>query len=185
MVNWERITEKKRLEEQQADYSAQMEAIGRTNLIAQFNLDGTVITANDNFLKAMGYTLDEIRGQHHRMFCDAEYGHSDEYHQFWVKLNRGEFVADDFKRIAKGGREVWIRASYNPICDMHGKVVKVVKFATDITRAVLAQHEAERIDAQAKAAAEDLRSRVTQLMTVVEAIANGDLTQNVEQSGDG
>ncbi|WP_010585909.1 methyl-accepting chemotaxis protein [Schlesneria paludicola] len=183
MVNWDRITEKKILEMQQADYAAQMEAIGRTNLIIQFLPDGTVITANDNFLNAMGYSLDEIRGHHHRMFVDHQFAQTSDYRDFWAKLQRGEHIADDFKRIAKGGREVWIRAAYNPIADAHGKILKVVKFATDITSAVLAQNETLRIQTEQRAAAEDLRKRVTLLTTVVEAIANGDLTQNVEDAG--
>lgn len=184
MVNWERITEKKTLEKRQADLAAQMEAMGRTNLVIQFEPDGTVITANDNFLKGMGYTLEEVQGRHHRMFCEDQYSQSAEYREFWAKLQRGEYVADDFKRVGKGGREVWIRAAYNPICDERGKVLKVVKFATDITGAVLARNEAQRIQAERQAAAEDLRLRVAQLTTVVEAIANGDLTQDVKQQGD-
>lgn len=183
MVNWDRITEKKQLEEKQDDLAAQMEAIGRTNLIIQFNPDGTVITANDNFLKAMGYSLNEIQGRHHQIFCDDDLTQSSGYREFWARLQRGEYVADDFKRIAKGGREVWIRAAYNPICKRNGEVIKVVKFATDITSAVIAQNETLRKEAEQRAAAEDLRNRVTELTTIVEAIANGDLTQNLEQSG--
>ncbi len=183
MVNWDRITEKKQLEERQDDLAAQMEAIGRTNLIIQFKPDGTVITANDNFLKAMGYSLNEIQGRHHRILCDDELTQSSEYREFWAKLQRGEYVADDFKRIARGGREVWIRAAYNPICNRNGEVIKVVKFATDITSAVIAQNETLRNQAEQRAAAEDLRNRVTELTTIVEAIANGDLTQNLEQNG--
>lgn len=183
MVHWERITKKVQIEVQQADFAAQMEAIGRTNLIVQFSPDGTVITANENFLRGMGYSLDEIRGKHHRMFCDEQYAHSVEYREFWAKLQRGDFVADDFKRIGKGGRVVWIRAAYNPICDARGKVLKVVKFATDITSAVIAQNETLRSQAEQQAAAEDLRQRVAQLTTVVEAIANGDLTQDVPLKG--
>jgi methyl-accepting chemotaxis protein len=183
MINWEIITEKLRLEAQQIDYAMQMEAIGRTNLIIQFQPDGTVITANDNFLKGMGYTLEEIQGKHHRIFCDDAYAQSAEYTDLWAKLQRGEHVASDFKRLGKGGKEVWIRAAYNPIRDQQGKVAKVVKFATDITAAVLMQKEADRVQAERYAAAEDLRLRVAQLTTVVEAIADGDLTREVTQQG--
>ncbi len=183
MVTWEVITEKRALEERSADLAAQMEAIGRTNAVIEFKPDGTIITANANFLKVMGYDLDEIVGKHHRMFADEKVGQSSEYREFWAKLARGEFVSDDFERMAKGGREVWLRAAYNPIRDTRGKVVKVVKFATDITEAVLAQQEAERIAAQQREAADDLRQRVTLLMTIVEAIANGDLTQEVSDAG--
>ncbi len=184
MLNWDLITEKRRLEDQQADSAAQMEAIGRTNMVIQFHVDGSIITANDNFLIAMGYKLDEVVGKHHRIFCDPDFIKSSEYRDFWMKLQSGEFVAGDFLRITKTGGEVWIRAAYNPIRDVHGKVVKVVKFATDITKAVLAQNEAERIDAIQKAAAEDLKRRVSRLMVIVEAIANGDLTQEVMTDGD-
>jgi methyl-accepting chemotaxis protein len=183
MVNWERITEKQRLEEQQADLVSQMVAIGRTNMIIQFHPDGTVITANENFLQAMGYALEEIQEKHHRIFCDGQFSQTAEYREFWAKLQRGEFVSDDFKRITKSGREVWIRAAYNPICDAQGKVIKVVKFATDITAAVMAQQESLRMQAEQRAAAEDLRNRVTQLTIIMEAIANGDLTQDVQQQG--
>ncbi len=183
VVNWERITEQRMLELQQADYAAQMQAIGRTNLTIQFLPDGTVVSANDNFLNAMGYTLEEIRGQHHRMFVDRQFAETSEYREFWAKLQRGEFIADDFKRITKAGREIWIRAAYNPIADAQGKIAKVIKFATDITAAVKAQHETLRNQEVQWAAAEDLKKRVTLLTNVVEAIANGDLTQHVDDTG--
>lgn len=183
VVNWERITEQKRLEENQANLAAQMEAIGRTNLVIEFGPDGTILTANANFLNGMGYQLDEIRGHHHRMFCNEQYAQSREYQEFWAKLQRGEYVADDFLRIGKGGREVWIRASYNPIRNAQGVVEKVVKFATDITAAKTVELEMERNQAEQRAAAEDLRQRVALLTTVMEAIANGDLTRQVDQQG--
>ena len=167
----------------QADLAAQMEAIGRTNLVIHFQPDGTILTANENFLKGMGYTLDEIRGQHHRLFCDPQYAQSQEYREFWAKLQRGEFIASDFLRIAKGGREVWIRAAYNPIRDAAGRVTKIVKFATDITAEVLADLETRRRQVEQQAAADDMKQRAMVLTNVVEAIANGDLTRNVEQQG--
>ncbi len=99
----------------------------------EFNLDGTVITANENFLKVLGYRLDEVKGKHHSMFVEPAYRASAEYKQFWRDLNDGKFQAAEYKRIGKGGREVWIQASYNPIFDLNGKPFKVVKYATDIT----------------------------------------------------
>jgi PAS domain S-box-containing protein len=96
-------------------------------------MDGTVITANDNFLHALGYTLDEIKGKHHSLFVDENYRQSADYAEFWGKLRRGEYQAAEYKRIGKGGREVWIQASYNPILDLNGKPFKVVKYATDIS----------------------------------------------------
>lgn len=116
-----------------ADSQGKINAISKSQAVIEFNMDGTIITANDNYLGAIGYSLAEIQGQHHRMFVPADYGQSDEYQAFWAKLNRGEFETAQYKRIAKGGREIWIQASYNPIFDLHGKPVKVVKFASDIT----------------------------------------------------
>jgi methyl-accepting chemotaxis protein len=117
-----------------ADLLGKVNAISRSQAVIEFNLDGTIISANENFLRSSGYRLDEIVGKHHSIFVTAEYRASPEYRQFWEKLNRGEFEAAQYKRIAKGGREVWIEASYNPILDLNGKVCKVVKFASDITK---------------------------------------------------
>ncbi len=121
---------------QNADYLGQIDAIGKAQAVIEFNLDGTVITANDNFLKTLGYSLDEIKGKHHGLFVEPSYRASAEYRNFWRDLNDGKFQADRFKRIGKGGKEVWIQASYNPIFDLNGKPFKVVKYATDVTAAV-------------------------------------------------
>jgi methyl-accepting chemotaxis protein len=118
---------------QAADYAGQIEAIGKSQAVIEFNMDGTIIQANDNFLNTMGYRADEVQGQHHSLFADTEYKNSSEYRQFWEKLNRGEYEAGEFKRIGKGGKEIWIQASYNPIMDLNGKPFKVVKYATDVT----------------------------------------------------
>jgi len=112
---------------------AQAAAIGKSQAVIEFKPDGTIVTANENFLKAMGYALDEIKGKHHSMFVEPAYRDSRDYREFWASLNRGELQAAQYKRIAKGGREIWIQASYNPITDASGKVVGVIKFATDIT----------------------------------------------------
>ncbi|MFZ0734536.1 MAG: PAS domain S-box protein [Candidatus Sulfotelmatobacter sp.] len=116
-----------------ADYKGQIAAIGKAQAVIEFNMDGTVITANDNFLNALGYTLAEVKGKHHSMFVDEAYKQSAAYKEFWAKLNRGEYDAAEYKRIGKGGKEVWIQASYNPILDLDGKPFKVVKYATDVT----------------------------------------------------
>ncbi len=121
-----------------ADYVGQIAAIGKSQAVIEFKMDGTVLTANDNFLKALGYTLDEIKGRHHSMFVDEAYRQSYEYKEFWAALNRGEYQAAEYKRIGKGGKEVWIQASYNPIMDLNGKPFKVVKYATDTTPQKLA-----------------------------------------------
>jgi len=127
-----------------ADFEGQVAAIGRSSAVIQFELDGTIIDANENFLGAMGYTRDEIVGKSHSLFVTPEYRQSPDYRAFWDALRRGEFRSDEFKRIGKGGKEVWIQASYNPILDMNGKPFKVVKFATDTTRSVLARLKNEQ-----------------------------------------
>lgn len=108
-------------------------ALDKVQAIIEFDMSGHIITANHNFLSTMGYTLDEVVGRHHSMFVEADAVNSDEYRNFWAKLNRGEFESREFKRVAKGGREVWISASYNPLVDAEGKPYKVIKFASDIT----------------------------------------------------
>jgi methyl-accepting chemotaxis protein len=113
-LEWADVTEKRKMEQQSA-------AIAKSQAIIEFNLDGSVVTANDNFLNCLGYTLDEIKGQHHRMFCDPAYVNSSEYPAFWAKLNRGEFDAGVYRRIGKGGKEIWIQAVYNPILNAAGK----------------------------------------------------------------
>ncbi|MCM2291120.1 methyl-accepting chemotaxis protein [Allorhizobium sp. BGMRC 0089] len=118
------------------DYAAQIAAISRSQAIIEFNIDGTILTANANFLKTMGYGLDEIKGKHHSMFVEKDYASSPEYREFWRLLNDGKYQAAEFKRVTKDGRQIIISASYNPILDQNGKVVKVVKFATDVTQRV-------------------------------------------------
>jgi len=127
---------------------AQLDAISRSMAVIEFDLQGNIITANDNFLNALGYSLAEVQGKHHRIFVDAAYGQSSEYRQFWQKLQSGSFFTDRFKRIAKNGKAVWIEASYNPVLDASGKPIKVVKFATNITAKVEAENDAKgRLDA--------------------------------------
>ncbi|WLS05615.1 methyl-accepting chemotaxis protein [Shinella oryzae] len=121
-----------------AEAIGKLAALSRAQAIIEFTLDGHVLTANDNFLAVLGYDLAEIVGRAHSMFVEPAYAQSADYAAFWQRLQRGEFVAAEFKRIGKGGREVWIQASYNPIFDPDGRVVKVVKFATDITARVKA-----------------------------------------------
>jgi methyl-accepting chemotaxis protein len=133
VVNWEEISEKKRLERETADYMSLITAIGRSQAVIEFGMDGSIRTANENFLKTLGYTLSEIEGNHHSMFVDADHRETNEYKEFWAALNRGEYRAGEFRRIGKGGREVWIQASYNPVMDASGKPYKVVKHATDVT----------------------------------------------------
>jgi methyl-accepting chemotaxis protein len=140
MVNWDVITEQKL---QNADYEGQIEAIRKSQGVIEFEMDGTIITANDNFLNFMGYTLGEVQGKHHGIFADDQVRQSAEYKEFWATLNRGEYVTAEFKRLGKGGKEVWLQASYNPILDLNGKPRKVVKFATDVTERVRLQQAAD------------------------------------------
>jgi methyl-accepting chemotaxis protein len=116
-----------------ADLSGKVEAIGRSQAVIEFEMNGAIITANDNFLRLVGYTLDEIKGRHHSMFVEPAYRDSADYKLFWEKLNRGEFQAQQYKRLGKGGKVAWIEASYNPVLDLNGKLWKVVKFATDLS----------------------------------------------------
>lgn len=130
---------------QNADYKGQIEAISKSQAVIHFNLDGIIQWANPNFLGAVGYTLDEIKGQHHRIFVDKDYGNGTEYALFWESLRQGKFQSDEYKRFGKGGKEIWIQASYNPIFDPNGKAFKVVKYATDITQQVQNRSEKARI----------------------------------------
>ena len=124
------ITEQKN---RAADHEAQIAAIGRVQAVIEFDLDGTVLQANENFLATLGYRLDEIAGKHHRMFCDPAYAGSADYARFWERLRAGEYIAAEFQRFGKGGKVVWVEEAYNPIFDAQGKPLKDVKFATDIT----------------------------------------------------
>jgi methyl-accepting chemotaxis protein len=143
-----------------AEDAGKLDALSRAQATIEFTPDGHILTANENFLKTLGYTLEEIRGRHHSMFCDSVYAASAEYKEFWRSLAAGQFAADEFARIGKGGRKVFIQASYNPIFDMSGKVFKVVKFATDVS---------ERVRA------------VNELAIGLQAMADGDLDQTIEK----
>ena len=150
---------------QAADSAGQLAAIAKSQAVIEFSMDGRILSANDNFLAATGYSLDEVRGQHHSLFVEPEHRSSVEYRQFWEKLGRGEYDAGQYRRLGKGGREVWIQASYNPILDLNGKPFKVVKYATDITAQV---HENQA-----------MQRAVAQTREVVAAAKQGDLTQRV------
>jgi len=171
-----------------ADLVAIFAAIQRAQAVIEFKLDGTILTANDNFLDVMGYRLDEIVGRKHAIFVEESYRHSQQYREFWAKLNNGDFTSGEFMRITKSGSQVWIQASYNPIFDAAGKVYKVVKFATDITAAKKASLDmAKRIAENAEAeqqALMTLDSKVNSLLAVVAAAADGDLTREITVHGD-
>ncbi|MCM2476420.1 PAS domain S-box protein [Rhizobium sp. CG5] len=142
-----------------AEDAGKMEALSRAQAIIEFTPTGEIVTANENFLSTLGYSLSEIQGKHHSLFCDPSYTSSTAYREFWKKLSGGELAADEFMRVGKGGRKIHIQASYNPIFDMNGKVFKVVKFATDVTGRV------ENVDT---------------LAGCLTNLANGDLSQKIE-----
>jgi methyl-accepting chemotaxis protein len=132
VVEWANAKERM----QNLDYQSQMVAISRVQGIIEFTTDGEIVTANDNFLKTIGYRIDEIKGRNHSILVEPNYAKSPEYKEFWDALRRGEFQAAEFTRYGKNGKQVVINASYNPILDAKGKVTKVVKFATDVTERV-------------------------------------------------
>jgi len=116
-------------------------AVNRVRAVIEFDMQGNILSANELFLAASGYTLDEIVGKHHALFCEPDFVASETYRQFWAGLGLGEFAAGEYKRLGKGGREVWLQASYNPIMDAEGRPTRVVKFATDVTAAKMANAE--------------------------------------------
>jgi len=149
-----------------ANLAGQIAAIGKAQAVIEFNMDGTIITANANFLGAMGYALEEIRGRHHSMFVEPAERDSAEYREFWAKLNRGEYQAAEYKRVGKGGKEIWIQASYNPILDLNNRPYKVVKYATDVTRQVLVRMGNERVRSMMEtvaSGAEELNASVREI----------------------
>jgi methyl-accepting chemotaxis protein len=149
-----------------ADLAGQIAAIGKSQAVIEFNMDGSILTANENFLNALGYSLGEIKGKRHSMFVDAADRESAAYREFWANLNAGRYQAGEFKRIGKGGREVWIQASYNPILDLNGKPFKVVKYAADTTAQVLARKRAESVRGMMEtvaAGAEELNASVREI----------------------
>jgi methyl-accepting chemotaxis protein len=162
--------------QQNAEYEGKVRAVDRAQAVIEFDLSGHVLFANQNFLDTLGYRLDEIQGKHHRMFCDDAYSATAEYRDFWAKLNRGEFDAGRYKRVGKGGRTVWIQATYNPIFDVGGRLHKVIKFATDVTAQV-------ELEEQVRCRAESDQRKVAALLHVVNQAAAGDLTGAVDVTG--
>ncbi|MCD5355251.1 PAS domain-containing protein, partial [Kineosporia mesophila] len=147
-----------------SEYAGRVTAIDRAQAVIEFDLDGKILVANDNFLKTMGYTQNEIAGQHHSIFCTQEYVLSEEYRDFWLRLQRGELRSGRFQRVGKYGRDVWIQASYNPILDLAGRPMKVIKYAYDITDQV-------QLEQRLKAKADAMSAAVQQLTESIEAIS--------------
>jgi methyl-accepting chemotaxis protein len=147
-----------------AEFEGQVSAIGRAQAVIEFDLEGTILDANDNFLRTVGYSLRELKGQHHSMLCAADYVTSPEYRDFWLRLRNGEFRTGRFHRVGKFGRDVWIQASYNPILDLGGNPVKVIKYAYDITDQV-------QLEERLQAKTEEMTVAVHRLTTSIDEIA--------------
>jgi methyl-accepting chemotaxis protein len=164
------------------ELDAQVAAMDRSQAVIEFKLDGTIIRANPNFLGALGYTASEIEGRHHSLFVPAGEAQSAAYQDFWARLNRGEFVAAKFLRIGKGGQEVWIQASYNPVLDSAGKPYKVIKFATDVTAI---EQERMRGEAERRQADAEQGAVVAALAESLRRLAQGDLTADIQAQFEG
>lgn len=134
--------------QQESEANAKLQAIDRAMAVIEFNLDGSILSANQNFLTRMGYTFAELKGKHHRMFCTPQLANSSTYQDFWRRLNQGEFFHGQFERVDKRGQTVWLEANYNPVYDAAGRLCKVVKFASDVTARVQ-QHEQDARSASA------------------------------------
>ncbi len=178
-LEWRNVTEARKLDVLNADYKGQIAAIDKSQAVISFEMNGNVISANENFLSTLGYTADEIKGKHHSMFVAEDERNSVEYREFWAQLNRGEYAAKEFKRIGKGGKEVWIQASYNPIMDINGKPTKVVKYATDITTEVVARKKMALILEQVSESSATLAASAEELTAVSSQMAsNADETSS-------
>ncbi|HIB69351.1 MAG TPA: PAS domain S-box protein [Phycisphaerales bacterium] len=161
--------------------NADFEGINTAQAVIEFEPDGTIRFANPNFLKTVGYSLQEVQGEHHKMFVEPEMRNTSAYRNFWLNLSQGKSQVGEFKRIGKGGREIWISASYTPIRGLDGEVYKVIKYATDLTErkvreAEMARHERE--------AAEDLAQKVSSIMETVRLLETGDLTAEFKVKSD-
>ncbi|MFN7038410.1 MAG: PAS domain S-box protein [Alphaproteobacteria bacterium] len=131
---------------QNADYLGQINAIHKSKAVITFDLEGNILDANDNFLKTMGYSHEEIKGKHHSMFVESEYRNSNEYKQFWAELKQGIYHSGEFKRVNKSGKKIWLQACYNPILNLNGKPFKIVKYASDITKQMKNQRIKDIVD---------------------------------------
>jgi methyl-accepting chemotaxis protein len=164
--------------EHYAELQNRMAAISRSQAVIEFNLDGTVIEANPNFFAAMGYESGEVVGRHHSMFMDPAEAQSPAYREFWRDLNQGQFVAGKFRRLAKGAREIWLQATYNPVLGADGRPYKVIKFAVDITEAeqktLVQEEERTRLETAQEALVSVLAHNLSKL-------SQGDLTARIDQ----
>jgi methyl-accepting chemotaxis protein len=165
--------------ERLAELEALSAAIQNSQAVIEFGVDGSILTANDNFLRTMGYSLSEVRGRHHSLFCKPDFVASNEYKDFWRRLGVGEAFVDRILRIGKDGREVWLQASYNPLRDVTGKVYKVVKLASDISDI---EAERRRNDADRAASEKEQAHLVSTLGDSLGRLADGDLTARIDST---
>lgn len=168
------ITEEKA---KQAEYEAKVDAILEAQAVIEFDLDGHVLTANRNFLAALGYSMREIEGRHHSMFCDPDYVKGEEYRSFWLRLSEGEFISGRFQRVGKFDRPVWIQATYNPVLDQNGRPTKVIKYAHDITREV-------ELNAKVVSESSLMTDHVKELLGSIQSISSSTVAagRNAEES---
>ncbi len=174
------ITERKELT---LEHESKLEALDRSQAVIEFDLDGTILQANDNFLRSLGYRATDIVGKHHRMFCKEDFRSGPEYREFWQRLREGKFNSGQYCRVDSSGNDIWIQASYNPLLDSFGKVRGVVKFATDVTEQVKLAQRADQAEAE-QAKHEDTRRRVELSLEAVQRASKGDLTARLPEDGD-
>ncbi|MFG0327040.1 MAG: methyl-accepting chemotaxis protein [Phycisphaerales bacterium JB037] len=172
VVNWEDVTARKTAEAEAQEYTNQINGFSASQAMIEFEIDGTIVNANDNFCNALGYRLGEIKGQHHRMFVDPQEASSPEYRSFWADLAAGRFKAGEFRRVTKSGQDLWILASYNPILDESGKAYKVIKLASDITAQKQQQLQMEREAEESRLRDQEQARALAELITNIAASAD-------------
>jgi methyl-accepting chemotaxis protein len=168
-------TEVTEMKTRAADFEGQIKAIDKAQAVIEFELNGVIRNANENFLRTVGYSIDEIRGRHHRMFVDAAYAESGEYRAFWEKLGRGDYDSGVYKRVGKGNKDIWLQASYNPIFDAGGRPVKVVKYASDISEQKKLTERLSRIMAEIRTAGAEIQTSAEEISS-----GNASLSARVE-----
>ena len=176
-LEWQDVTAEREQAIRDADFRGQIDAISKSQAVIEFDLDGTIRNANENFLAATGYTLQEIQGKHHSMFVLPEFAKSQEYRSFWQDLGAGKFQSGQYERVGKDGESIWIQASYNPILDVNGDPCKVVKYATDITAA-------KRMEQEVAEKARQDAEKVTEILDVADKVAQRDYSHELTVSGD-
>ncbi len=170
-LEWNNVTEKRTAAKVNADQTAIISALNRSQAVIEFDMSGKILHANELFLAVMGYSESEVTGRHHSMFVDPSYRESSDYKDFWKKLNTGQYDSSEYKRMGKDNKEVWIRATYNPVRDVHGNLIKVVKMASDITKETVDHHLTAKV--------------LAEVNSVMATIAAGDLTPRMSSAYEG